>query len=162
MPFKVLTLEFDPVLGGFDQSALESFCANKNIHTVQPQLFQQHGKTYWSVWVEYDSILTPAESRKTTEKLDPLQQQLFEHLRSWRKETAEDNDVPAFVVANDRELIAVVKTLPDSAEALSQLNGFGTKKIKKYGEELLKQIKPYIKAKEENQANETKEPLPNL
>jgi len=162
MPFKVLTLAFDPVLGGFDQTALESFCANKTIHTVQPQLFQQHGKTYWSVWVEYDAILPPAEKRKTNEQLDPLQQQLFEHLRSWRKEKAEDTDVPAFVVANDRELIAVVKSLPNSTEALSQLNGFGTKKIKKYGEELLKQIKPYIDAKQDSHPDEKKEPIPDL
>jgi len=84
------------------------------------------------------------------------------HLRSWRKEKAEDNDVPAFVVANDRELIAVVKSLPNSTEALSQLNGFGTKKIKKYGEELLKQIKPYIDAKQDSHPDEKKEPIPDL
>jgi hypothetical protein len=34
MPFKILTLEFDSSLNGFDQEVLDQFCVNKRIYSL--------------------------------------------------------------------------------------------------------------------------------
>ena len=62
---------------------------------------------------------------------------LFEALRSWRKETADAESVPAFVVFNDATLQLVAEQRPESEEALLRVSGIGRAKLEKYGEELL-------------------------
>jgi len=69
--------------------------------------------------------------------LDPAAQAAFEALRAARLAIAQQEGVPAYVVAHDRTLRAIAELRPDSLDALREVPGLGTAKIDRYGEALL-------------------------
>ena len=77
--------------------------------------------------------------RKTTGEtpLTAEQQELADRLRTWRKERAARDGVPAFVVFNDRTLRALARSGARGAEDLIAVHGFGAAKVDRYGDELL-------------------------
>jgi len=70
----------------------------------------------------------------------PEDQQLFTLLKAKRTELAKDQNVPPYVIFNDRTLreLAVIK--PDSHHKFSQIHGVGERKVKKYGDIFLSAI----------------------
>jgi DNA helicase-2/ATP-dependent DNA helicase PcrA len=67
----------------------------------------------------------------------PYDEELFESLRSWRKEQAEAQSVPAFVVFSDATLEALAEVKPTDRRGLQSINGIGAAKLEKYAEDLL-------------------------
>ncbi len=67
----------------------------------------------------------------------PYDEELFESLRSWRKEQAEAQSVPAFVVFSDATLEALAEVKPTDRRGLQSINGIGAAKLEKYADELL-------------------------
>jgi len=61
----------------------------------------------------------------------------FQVLREWRKQKAEELDVPAFVVFSDRTLRDVARINPEDITALQKIHGFGEVKIERFGREIL-------------------------
>ena len=64
----------------------------------------------------------------------------FEALRQWRRDIAEDQGVPPYVVFHDSTLRAVAALRPTSLATLSEIEGIGEKKLEKYGDSLLKAV----------------------
>jgi DNA helicase-2/ATP-dependent DNA helicase PcrA len=64
-------------------------------------------------------------------------EELFERLRAWRKATADEAKVPAFVVFTDATLQAIAEAVPRDEAALLRLPGIGQAKVSKYGSFLL-------------------------
>ncbi len=60
-------------------------------------------------------------------------QALFEELREWRRQVAQETDKPAFTVLVDSALAAVAETRPTSQADLARINGLGPAKIERYG-----------------------------
>ncbi|WP_030484678.1 ATP-dependent DNA helicase UvrD2 [Nocardioides aequoreus] len=67
----------------------------------------------------------------------PYDEELFESLRTWRKERAEAEQVPAYVVFSDATLEALAEVRPTSRAALHGINGIGPAKLDKYADDLL-------------------------
>ncbi len=67
----------------------------------------------------------------------PYDPELFEALRTWRKERADQESVPAFVVFSDATLEALAEVKPDSDRGLLQINGIGAAKLERYGADVL-------------------------
>jgi DNA helicase-2/ATP-dependent DNA helicase PcrA len=67
----------------------------------------------------------------------PYDEELFELLRSWRKEQAEAQSVPAFVVFSDATLEALAEVKPTDRKGLQSINGIGKAKLDRYADELL-------------------------
>jgi len=65
---------------------------------------------------------------------------LVQRLRDWRRERAKADDVPAFVVFNDRTLAALAAQRPATPRALLAVSGVGPAKVKRYGEDLIRVI----------------------
>jgi superfamily II DNA helicase RecQ len=65
---------------------------------------------------------------------------LLERFRAWRKERAEKDGVPVYIIGTNKELVNIVKTVPASLEALKGIKGFGKAKIQKYGKEIIEII----------------------
>ncbi len=65
---------------------------------------------------------------------------LFEALRAWRLETAQELEVPPYVVFHDSTLAAVATARPGDLGALASLPGIGATKLDRYGEELLRVV----------------------
>ncbi len=67
----------------------------------------------------------------------PYDEELFEQLRSWRKEQAEAQSVPAFVVFSDATLEALAEVKPTDRRGLQSISGIGATKLDRYADELL-------------------------
>ncbi|MBD3904610.1 DNA helicase RecQ [Chryseobacterium sp. Ch-15] len=72
-------------------------------------------------------------------------QDLFVELRTLRREIAERENVPPYVIFSDATLLELSTFLPNSKEELNQISGFGAFKIEKYGELLLPTILEFCK-----------------
>ena len=64
-------------------------------------------------------------------------EELFERLRTWRRDRAEQEKVPAFVVFTDATLQLIAEHKPQTPEALLRVNGIGRSKLERYGDEVL-------------------------
>ncbi|HEX4895918.1 MAG TPA: DNA helicase RecQ [Solimonas sp.] len=60
--------------------------------------------------------------------------QLFEALRSLRKELATEHNVPPYVVFNDASLRAMAEERPTTLAAFAEISGVGARKLEQYGE----------------------------
>ncbi|KQT15343.1 ATP-dependent DNA helicase RecQ [Chryseobacterium sp. Leaf404] len=67
-------------------------------------------------------------------------EELFAELKTLRREIAERENVPPYVIFSDATLLELSSYLPNSKEELNQISGFGTFKIEKYGEIFLPTI----------------------
>jgi ATP-dependent DNA helicase RecQ len=65
---------------------------------------------------------------------------LREFLREWRRETAKDQRVPAFVVLHDTTLDEICRTRPNSIGALLRVHGIGERKAEVYGKGILEAL----------------------
>jgi ATP-dependent DNA helicase RecQ len=65
---------------------------------------------------------------------------LFERLRVRRKQIADDEGVPAFVVFSDRVLNEIASRAPTTFDELLAISGVGPMKIARYGETFLSEI----------------------
>lgn len=138
MAIRIMTIPFDPKQKGFSDEDLSKFLLNKEVTSVRPEFFQRNGEAYWTLYIEYENVLE--QKYREVNMLDAPQRMLFQRLREWRKEKAEQEGIPVFIIANNRELLALVKEAPQTLEALRDIRGFGKKKIERYGKELLEMI----------------------
>lgn len=144
--FKIITIPFDRNKKGFDEEVLTKFILNKQVTSYHVHFFEDGAEKYWSVFLEYDPVLDKTPD-KEEEGLDQPQKILLERLRAWRKERAEKDGVPVYIIGTNKELVNIVKTVPTSLEALKTIKGFGKAKISKYGEEIIEIINAFYNKK---------------
>ncbi|MBR1743351.1 MAG: HRDC domain-containing protein, partial [Lachnospiraceae bacterium] len=65
---------------------------------------------------------------------------LFEKLRLLRLEMAKKENVPPYIVFNDKTLVHMCVLVPLSKEEMLQVSGVGENKLEKYGERFLEEI----------------------
>lgn len=88
------------------------------------------------------------ESRKKTKrpKTDihgPYDEQLFDELRQLRKQLAEAEGKPPYIVFGDATLVQMAREKPLSEDELLTITGVGKHKLEKYGDEFLDAIAGY-------------------
>jgi ATP-dependent DNA helicase RecQ len=69
--------------------------------------------------------------------LSPAEQALLDQLRAWRRDTALEHGVPAYVILHDASLNALVQKKPQRATDLREVFGLGETKRERYGQALL-------------------------
>jgi DNA helicase-2/ATP-dependent DNA helicase PcrA len=62
---------------------------------------------------------------------------LAARLRTWRRERAQSDEVPPYVVFNDRTLTALADRRPRSRGELLAVEGIGPAKLERYGDDLI-------------------------
>ena len=84
----------------------------------------------------------PKVNKKTAEKssLTSSGYKLFEKLRELRLEIAREENMPPYIVFNDKTLIDMSAKVPASKEEMLEVSGVGENKFKKYGDKFLKAI----------------------
>lgn len=124
-----------------DQEAINSFLERVSVQKTCEELISGP-PNYWSVLVFYEpeqhkegrsSMMSETEIKNLT----PEEQKMYESLKQWRRQKAEIMQLPSFVVCHNFELLMLVKAKPHTIEELAKIRGFGTQKVKLYGEELL-------------------------
>jgi DNA helicase II / ATP-dependent DNA helicase PcrA len=64
-------------------------------------------------------------------------EQMFEKLRAWRLEQAQEQRVPAYCVFTDATLVAIAETRPTGVAELAKVPGVGSAKLGRYAEDVL-------------------------
>jgi hypothetical protein len=84
-------------------------------------------------------------AKSADEKVSPsiAHPEVYKQLRSWRNNKAEELGVPIFMVLPQKALIELVTNLPSTSAALRDVKGFGAKKVKQFGVEILDIINSY-------------------
>jgi len=75
---------------------------------------------------------------RTRQSLHPGDEELFDALRAHRKQLAEQQGVPPYVILHDKTLVAICETKPQSIDELASVPGIGARKLDLYGDDLLR------------------------
>jgi len=78
--------------------------------------------------------------RRSRAGLDDADQPLFERLRNRRKQLADAQGVPPYVIFGDATLIEMARQRPRDAFELLQVSGVGQRKLERYGSDFLEVI----------------------
>ena len=84
--------------------------------------------------------LARRSSATPTALADPDNHRLWEALRQLRKQLAETQGVPPYVIFQDAVLMEMIERRPADLNALGQLSGVGVRKLERYGEDFLRVI----------------------
>tara|TARA_B100000029_G_scaffold432458_1_gene444665 strand:- start:5484 stop:7553 length:2070 start_codon:yes stop_codon:yes gene_type:complete len=86
------------------------------------------------------SCLSPRlnlEIEKTEDSTHFMREPLFEELRNLRREIADSESVPAYIVFNDASLVQMVRDLPKTKDDFLAITGVGPNKLDRYGSQFL-------------------------
>ncbi len=91
------------------------------------------------------------ESRKKKPKSDTItylesdiaHPELFQTLREWRTQKANEENVIPFQVMHQKTLVQITAHLPDNMTALKKIKGIGKQLSKRYGDELISMVSAY-------------------
>jgi ATP-dependent DNA helicase RecQ len=95
----------------------------------------------------------PARSVQPARSLQPrvsrtapkpsVDRELNDYLREWRRNTAKDKGISAFIVMNDSALEDLCLVEPSNLQELRRVSGFGEKRVEMYGKEILEALRRF-------------------
>jgi ATP-dependent DNA helicase RecQ len=97
--------------------------------------------------------IAQASLGKIASDIDP---ELREYLREWRRETAKQQNTPAFVVMHDTTLEEICRIRPRSLRELLGVSGIGERKAELYGQQIIEVLRRFEKGSRSSQAAEKK------
>ena len=89
------------------------------------------------------AIVASGSKRDAKEHVAEGDQELREYLREWRRTTAKEQGVPAFVVMHDATLDEICRLKPKSITELMRVSGIGERKADTYGQKILAALRRY-------------------
>ncbi len=81
-----------------------------------------------------------------SQTIAPHEEPLWEALRACRKQLADEQGVPPYVIFHDSTLQAILRERPLSAAELLQISGVGQRKQERYGEPFLAVVRDFTQA----------------
>ena len=84
-----------------------------------------------------------ASSRQLSEPQFELDSELRDYLREWRRNTAKEQGIAAFVVMHDTTLEEICRIRPKSIAELMTVTGIGERKAEMFGQEILAALRRY-------------------
>ena len=79
--------------------------------------------------------------RGASAQLNPVGDPLFDALRALRRDLAEENGVPPYVIFHDATLRDIAAARPASLAEMGAISGIGARKLEAYGEAFLKTVR---------------------
>ena len=73
--------------------------------------------------------------------LSGTDQRVFDALRAWRRDEAQRQHLPPYVIFHDRTLVEISQLRPRDLDTLGTVGGVGEGKLKRYGEAVLQVLK---------------------
>jgi len=86
---------------------------------------------------------------KTRTKTEATRDELFEQLRVLRKQLADEQNVPAYVVFTDTTLEDMARQKPTTPDALRNVSGVGERKLQLFGRQFLEAITNHVRGRAE-------------
>ena len=104
-------------------------------------LDEQHAKIGFLVEKDDKKGHSKAVKKRGSEKIS---NDLFTALRNWRAMKAKDEEVPVYMVLQQKALHAIATNKPVNVAELKQQLGVGEKTVERYGAEILDIVKDYL------------------
>lgn len=116
---RVITLRFDPVIGGFDDGPLRDFLKDKEVLSIRDHFFVKHEVPYLAVLVTY-SLSQPEAASPAVEPRGQREASwhalvteeelpLFNALRDWRAERSKREGLPPYGICTNRTFSTCAK-----------------------------------------------------
>lgn len=90
--------------------------------------------------VKKPTRLTSTDTKLASNELDEEGMLLMKKLKNLRKELADQQNVPPYVVFSDSSLRQMAQVRPQTTQAFSEISGVGSRKLVQYGETFTKAI----------------------
>jgi ATP-dependent DNA helicase RecQ len=90
----------------------------------------------------FAAVAVPGRATEPTRTHEP-NAELREYLREWRRVTAKEQSVPAYVVLHDTTLEEICRIRPTSIPQLLTITGIGERKAAMFGKEILAALERY-------------------
>ena len=138
---------------------MNKFLRSHQILEVRQEFVSTENSAFWSFCVTYIQGEFSTGFKAGKEKIDYrkiLDKDVFdrfEKLRSFRKEIAKEDAVPAYAVFIDAELVEMAKLDEISEAKIKSIKGIGEKRIEKYGKILVNMFKEYEKNRKSDGEN---------
>lgn len=143
MQIKIFSI---PLLSGEQvNEQMNAYLRANRIVNIEKQLCEQNGINYWTFCITSleDNKATHNDNIEKHEKvdykeiLDENAFATFSILRSIRKQMANEEGIPAYMIFTDVELAEISRLEKLDEQSLSSLKGVGVKRVEKYGKEIL-------------------------
>ncbi len=124
-----------------EEEEVNRFLRSHRIVEMRKELAQSGGESSWTVFLTYleqTGAAVPDTARPKgkvdyMKVLDPPVFERFAALRKIRKQLADKEAVPAYVIFTDSELAEMAKMTEITPQAIAELPGVGKVKVEKYG-----------------------------
>ena len=130
---------------------------DNHLHVTPLGLDVLHGKAKVQLVVVNREVRTRGRQKQTAEEATTAasatteHMELFEQLKTLRKEIANENNYPAYVVMSDKSLHALATDMPTTLSAFGNTYGIGEHKCNTYGERFIELIQQYVSANQKPQ-----------
>lgn len=114
---------------------------NENLHLKVTDLGRAIIENKDSIRITEFTEKAVKKSTKKTAAGGPVDSDLFNRLKEWRKQIAQKNKVPAYVIFHDTTLTQIAQEQPMSLKNLGDIQGFGKVKIDRFGEDIISMVK---------------------
>ncbi|AIG29469.1 hypothetical protein IA01_02835 [Flavobacterium psychrophilum] len=143
MKIKVFHIRLSKEYSESDQEIINDFLKTVIVKKTTQKLIS--GQTnFWSILVLYDdnnNNNTKSSSGKISYEIDTelseVERNTFETLKLWRKDKAEQLNVPSFMICHNTELITIAKEKPQKIDDLLKIKGFGEQKTVRFGDDII-------------------------
>jgi superfamily II DNA helicase RecQ len=149
MQIKIFSI---PLIGGEAiNDEMNVFLRSKKVLHKDVQLVSTQEGTFWTFCIKYIDALPQQEKNAKIDYKQVLDEKSFDRfskMREVRKDIANSEAVPAFVVFTDEELAEMAKNDVKSLDEIKKMKGIGNKRIEKYGDVFLKNYIEYLQRSE--------------
>ncbi|HEX6502472.1 MAG TPA: RecQ family ATP-dependent DNA helicase [Terriglobales bacterium] len=106
---------------------------------------------YHPAWLAAPARLEPVQAKAATVAIDTARSaewafgspELRDYLREWRRNTAHQQNVSAFIIMYHTSLEEICQKPPTSLAELRRITGFGDRKISLYGDRILEALRKF-------------------
>lgn len=120
------------------------FLRSHRVIDIQSQFVNGNTGCYWTFCVTYIKGPSPNKKKQRRkdykDELDPNAFERFKAMRKKRKQLAEADGVPAYVVFTDKELSILAKMEKVSISSMKSIPGVGDRKVERYGRKMIEYI----------------------
>ncbi len=140
MNIKVFNIRLSKEYCDKDQESMNAFLEQVEVKLSATNFVTTSSVDYWSAVVFYlpkKNQETNLEQSTVAPKLSNSEKVVYNALRQWRNELAQQLDWTPFRICHNSHLISIAIANPQTLEELEQVIGFGTARAQKYGKAIL-------------------------